>query len=134
MNWRMFRSYKTSLSAKAHHLRRESTTGEEKLWSALRELRYSHALKFRRQQPIGPFIADFYCAALKCVVEVDGLSHDNEDGQERDRKRDAFMRENGLRVLRFTERDVVKNVTSIVQTILQVEGTPPPTPPSRGGE
>jgi very-short-patch-repair endonuclease len=132
MSWREFRSYRSSLPAKT--LRQEPTAAENILWAALRHLRHSHALKFRRQQPIGPFIADFYCASLKCTVEVDGVSHDNAEKQEKDRNRDEFMKKNGLYVLRFTEKDVLANVNSVVETILQAEGTPPLTPPSRGGE
>jgi very-short-patch-repair endonuclease len=86
------------------------------LWDELR--RRPDGFKFRRQHPLGPYVADFYCAALKLVVEVDGSSHDCGEAQERDARRDAWMRVSGLRVLRFNGEDVFKDMDSVVEAIL----------------
>jgi very-short-patch-repair endonuclease len=62
---------------------------------------------------------DFYCAAAKLVVEVDGISHEMGDNPERDQRRDAWMRGEGLRVIRFNADDVMKDVESVVTAILR---------------
>lgn len=74
-------SYRRQLEARARVLRREATTAESKLWfQFLRNARE----KFTRQKPLGPYVADFYCARRKLVVEVDGDSHYTAGGIERD--------------------------------------------------
>jgi len=89
---------------------------EAYLWQALR--RRPDGLKFRRQHPFERYTADFYCASAKLVVEIDGASHEMGDGPERDARRDATMREQGLQVLRFNAGDVVKDVESVVIAIV----------------
>jgi very-short-patch-repair endonuclease len=89
---------------------------EAYLWRVLRQR--PDGLKFRRQHPFERYTADFYCAAAKLVVEIDGTSHDMGDNPERDLRRDASMREQGLQVLRFTADDVMKDVESVVTAIL----------------
>ncbi len=89
-------------------------------------------LRFRRQHPIGPYFADFYCAAAGLVIEIDGASHQGER-KERDGIRDAWMRDRGLRVLRFRADDVLRDIASVLGTIQRVghEATreqPPPSP------
>ena len=86
------------------------------LWQALR--RRPDGLKFRRQHPFERYTADFYCAAAKLVVEVDGASHGMGDNPERDIRRDASMREQGLQVLRFNADEVMKDVESVVTAIV----------------
>ena len=77
----------------ARELRRRPTPAEELLWAGLRK-RQAKGLKFRRQHPIGPYIVDFYCAALRLVVEIDGGYH-RERGEE-DAERSAYLRERGI--------------------------------------
>ena len=89
---------------------------EAYLWQALR--RRPGGLKFRRQHPFERYTADFYCAAAKLVVEIDGASHGMGDNPERDAQRDASMRNQGLQVLRFNAGDVIKDVESVVTAIL----------------
>jgi very-short-patch-repair endonuclease len=74
--------------------------------------------KFRRQHPLDRCTADFYCAAAKLVVEVDGDSHDMGDGPAQDARRDAWLRGQGLHVIRFNAGDVMKDVGSVVTAIL----------------
>jgi very-short-patch-repair endonuclease len=125
-------AYSENLSHRISTLRKNATPAERKLWTALQLFRQSHGIKFRRQHPIGGYIADFYCHAEKCAVEIDGASHDTKG--EADKKRDAFMAQQGLRVLRFTESDVLRDSTAIVETILRDIRCPSPNPSRREGD
>ena len=93
----------SSLLSHARALRRDATPAERRLWQGLRRHQVN-GLKFRRQVPLGPYIADFYCASAKLVIEVDGISHINSDS---DSIRDAWMGQRGIRVVRVANRDVV---------------------------
>ncbi|MET1111011.1 MAG: endonuclease domain-containing protein [Allosphingosinicella sp.] len=75
-------------------------------------------MKFRRQHPFERYTADFYCAAARLVVEIDGASYGMGDNPERDVRRDATMRAQGLQVLRFNADDVMKDVESVVTAIV----------------
>jgi very-short-patch-repair endonuclease len=114
----------------ARALRRTATPAERKLWLAIRNHQLS-GLKFRRQMPLGPYIADFYCAPLRLVVEVDGISHID---SRTDAKRDTWMKEQGVRVLRVTNLDVLGNLEGVVRAIqaAAVGLTPPPVPLPQG--
>lgn len=108
---------RNSAVQKARELRRSPSPPESLLWQQLRQR--PHGLKFRRQHPFGPFIADFYCPAVKLVIEVDGDSHDLGDRPALDAARDLWLREQGLRVLRFNAADVMQDVGSAVLAILR---------------
>ena len=86
------------------------------LWRHLRGR--PEGLKFRRQHPFERCTADFYCAAVRLVVEVDGDGHDMGDNPESALRRDAWLRQRGLRVLRFNADDVMKDVESVVTAIV----------------
>ena len=86
------------------------------LWQALRTR--PEGLKFRRQHPLGPFIADFYCASAKVVVEVDGAMHGIEDRAASDLRRDAWISEQGLRVVRIAAVDVMRDLDAVVRLIM----------------
>ena len=92
------------------------TLPEGMLWQALRKR--PDGLKFRRQHPIGRCIVDFYCPAIGLVVEVDGEAHSMGDRPERDLRRDAGLRGQGLRVLHFNARDVISDLGSVVTAII----------------
>ena len=89
---------------RARKLRRRQTIAEEILWRALRDRQLG--AKFRRQVPVGAFIADFACLEAKVIVEVDGPSHETAVGQVRDAWRDRWLRDNGWRVVRVTNEVV----------------------------
>src|SRR5690606_25380703 len=91
---------------KARSLRNHATRAETLLWYKLRDLK-SQGIKFRRQCPIGPYIVDFFCPTALLVVEVDGDSHEREEGKRHDANRDAFLRSLGYEVLRVDEPDVI---------------------------
>ena len=86
------------------------------LWRLLRLGR--RELRFRRQHPIGPFVADFYCPAAKTVVEIDGATHDPR--QHADAKRDAYMKSLGLRSIRIPAADVLADPEAVADGIYRL--------------
>jgi very-short-patch-repair endonuclease len=98
---------------RARELRREMTPAEKILWDELRANKLG--VHFRRQQVIAGFIVDFYCHKSALVVEVDGDIHDLQ--QEEDARREKVLRELGLRIVRFRNDEVVKNVSTVVRKI-----------------
>ena len=93
---------------RARTLRRERTHAERKMWDLLRDFRPRGA-SFRRETPIGPYIADFAWLSARIVVEVDGDSHETDRGRIHDRKRDAFLTAQGFTVMRFDNDQVIDN-------------------------
>ena len=89
----------------ARQQRRAMSPPEVRLWALLR--RAPEGVRFRRQHPIGPYVADFYCAAAKLVIEVDGLIHDFTAA--RDEKRDEYMRGSGLKIVRVPASEIMVN-------------------------
>lgn len=77
------------------------------VWQWLRN-RQCHGQKFRREVPIGPYTADFCCLELKLIIEIDGEPHLTEEGRERDRKRDAYMKKQGYKILRVPGYEVIR--------------------------
>jgi very-short-patch-repair endonuclease len=120
---------------RAKQLRRAMTRAETLLWRHLKANRLS-GLGFRRQTPMGNYIADFVAHSCKLVVEVDGESHDFEERLRHDHRRDEWLASRGYRVLRFTDDDVMKNLEGVVIAIgLAAEQAVPPslTLPRKGG-
>ena len=99
--------YTKSLIPFARKLRRDMTNAEKKLWSLLRN--NGLGAKFRRQVPYGPYILDFYCVKARLVVELDGSQHYTPEGRKKDAERDAYLRNDGLEVLRFLNSEVFSN-------------------------
>ena len=101
----------------ARALRADSTDTEGKLWSCLRNRRME-GFKFRRQHPIGQIIVDFYCQEARLAIELDGSQHEADDrAKEHDRRRDQELSRVGIRVLRFWNPDVQRNLRGVLQTI-----------------
>ena len=98
----------------ARLLRKNPTEAERLLWSKLRR-RQLGDFKFRRQRPIGPYICDFVCLEARVIVELDGSQHLEE--AKYDARRDAILRSNGYRVLRFWNADVLYRTDSVLDTI-----------------
>ncbi|MBO9545742.1 endonuclease domain-containing protein [Caulobacter sp.] len=107
-------SSKTHTQAKT--LRRALTPPEVILWARLRA-RQPDGPRIRRQHPIGPYIADFYCSAAKLVIEVDGWSHNMGDRPARDERRDAWMVEQGLTVVRYPADEVMRDPIGVADGI-----------------
>ena len=103
---------------RSRRLRNEASTIERKLWKVLSEQAVVRGLKFRRQQVIHPYIADFACMAAKVLIEIDGDSHAGRE--EYDFAREQFLGREGYTVLRFSNQDVVENTLGVVETILNL--------------
>jgi very-short-patch-repair endonuclease len=104
------------------------TEAERKLWQRLRGLETvgSH---FRRQATIGPYFGDFACHAKRLVIELDGGQHGEDAHLTHDARRDAYMKANGYRVLRFWNNDVMQNMEGVLEVIAAALSAPsPPTP------
>jgi very-short-patch-repair endonuclease len=93
--WRTRPDRREGAVERARGYRRDMSAGEAKLWKWLRGRAFD-GLKFRRQVPIGPYVADFYCEAHRLVVEVDGGQHQLDEQVARDAKRDAYLVANGF--------------------------------------
>ena len=100
----------------ARRLRRDITDAERKLWYCLRARRFS-GYKFRRQHPIGPYVADFACVALKLVIELDGGQHGEDSNIDRDMARTELIVGRGFRVLRFCNHEVLQNLDAVASAI-----------------
>ena len=105
-----------NIRVRARRLRRDQTNAEQALWARLRDRQLCGA-KFRRQHPIGPFVADFCCPRRKLVVELDGGQHAEEAAS--DEKRSRFLEAQGYRVLRFWNHDVLQNTEAVVERIAE---------------
>ncbi|MBN2550818.1 MAG: endonuclease domain-containing protein [Anaerolineales bacterium] len=116
---------------RAREMRREMTPAERRLWGRLRANRLE-GWHFRRQQVIDGFIVDFYCHQGELVVEVDGDVHAAQE--EYDARRDEALRRRGLRVIRFTNRQVMNETERVLEAIWEALGPTPQPPSCRKGE
>ena len=116
---------------RARTLRHGPTDAERKLWYLLRSLKPLE-IHFRRQAPIGIYIADFAWYAGKLVIELDGSQH-AEARQDYDKQRTAWLESQGYRVLRFWNNDVLKSPRSVGEAILAASKHPTPNPSPQGG-
>jgi very-short-patch-repair endonuclease len=125
---------------RARRLRRNMTDGERKLWSELREFRRWYGVHVRRQAPVGPYVADFVVHQFKIVIEVDGEHHFTPEGLAGDLTRDAWLRSQGYKVLRFNTGELSGAFGGCIEEILREQGlmnevkdTPTPNPSPQGG-
>ena len=111
--------YSQQLKQSARTLRVGMTDAEQKLWFYLRR-KQVRGLQFYRQKPLLNFIVDFYCPAAKLVIELDGSQHAELDHQQKDQRRDNLLKELGLLVLRFDNKQVLMEVDSVLAVINDV--------------
>jgi very-short-patch-repair endonuclease len=106
--------YDVALVPRAKELRKNMTTAEKKLWYG-----YLKTFKFKvlRQRPIDHFIVDFYCPTLKLVIEIDGDSHFTDEGKDYDQERTQRLEGHGLKVLRFTNHQVLQDFKNVCEAI-----------------
>jgi very-short-patch-repair endonuclease len=109
-------SYNKSLRQLSRNLRKNMTNAERLLWSKVGN-RQLKGFQFYRQKTIGNYITDFYCPKAKMVIELDGGQHSTPDGKEKDRIRDDYMARIGIKVLRFSDREVFKNLDAVLDEI-----------------
>lgn len=115
--------YNPKLVERAKELRKNMTPAEKKLWQ-----NYLRTFQFRvlRQRPIDNYIVDFYCAKLRLVIEIDGESHFTDEGKVYDAERTSILEGYGLRVIRFTNDQVLKHLEGVCR---QIEELILPNPP-----
>jgi very-short-patch-repair endonuclease len=101
---------------RARTLRRAATSAERKIWAGLRN-RSLGGYKFVRQEPIGPYYADFVCREARLVIEIDGATHSTEDELAYDEAREDFLRTRGYRIIRFTNGDVYEQADCVFDAI-----------------
>ncbi len=123
---------------RARELRREMSLPEVVLWQALRKGRLG-GLRFRRQHPIGPYILDFYCPSARLAVEVDGFAHDTDAGVRHDERRQAWLAQRGITVLRVAAGDLLRDeglegaLLGIAEAVAAPSGSLCSPPPPRSG-
>jgi len=122
--------YNKNLKQYARQLRENMTDAERRLWAKIR-MKQLRGCQFYRQKPIGDYIVDFYCPRAKLVVEIDGSQHLVGETIQYDKIRDDYLNSLGLRVLRFTNADVLKNIKGVVE---RVKNEIPLSPPFSKGE
>ena len=116
-----------ALLERSRALRRASTGAEQLLWHLLRARQLAGA-KFRRQHQFGPYILDFYCYQARLVIELDGVQHSSAEGKTRDGERTGYLEARGMRVLRFTNLEVLGETEAVLLTIWAALKTADPSP------
>ena len=111
--------YRKDLKAVTRELRKNMTDAEKLLWSEIRSKQLK-GVQFYRQKPLGSYIVDFYCPSAKLIIEVDGGQHYSDEGQTKDAQRDAYFNKLGLRVKRYSDREVLKNINDVLEDIYKL--------------
>lgn len=111
--------YNTKLKKYSQELRKNMTDAERLLWSKLRRKQVKN-FQFYRQRIIGNYIVDFYCPSSKLIIEVDGGQHYQDEGDRRDKVRDDYMKNLGMKILRVLDREVLKNLHGVVERIYEI--------------
>jgi very-short-patch-repair endonuclease len=102
---------------KARKLRHEMSLPEVMLWRLLRG--EPEGIKLRRQHPLGPYVLDFYCASRKLAFEIDGFVHATGDRPQRDARRDAWLKRQGIEVVRIAASDVFRSPEDVAASIVR---------------
>ena len=110
----MQRKHNPQLVPFARHLRKNMTREERHLWY---DFLKNHPSRFCRQKILGKYIADFYCAEAKLVIELDGSQHYEEKAQLNDEKRTLFLENYGLKVLRISNNEINQNFNGVCEYI-----------------
>jgi very-short-patch-repair endonuclease len=108
--------YNPQLKILARELRNKSTPGEIQLWKYLRN-KQMMGYDFDRQKPLDNFIADFFCYELMLVIELDGYSHNHEETLKKDLIKEKRLKELGITVIRFREKEVMTDIGNVLRTI-----------------
>jgi very-short-patch-repair endonuclease len=108
----------------AKQLRKQMPRSEALLWSYIRK-RAINGARFRRQHPIGPYVADFACVAARLIVEVDGATHSTPEELAHDARRTKYLETQGWTVIRVTNTDIYENMDGVWRTIAAQLAPPP---------
>jgi very-short-patch-repair endonuclease len=111
---RPFIRYRRDLRSRARHLRHDPTSAERKLWF---DFLAAHPEKFTRQKPLCGYIADFYCARVRLVIELDGDSHFTGQGERYDARRATALARQGIRTMRFTNLEIMEQFEAVCARI-----------------
>ncbi len=114
-----------ALKQRRRELRRNQTEAEQTFWAHVRDRRFL-GLKFIRQYSAGAYILDFYCPKLKLAIELDGGQHTHEDNLEYDAVRSAYLKSQGIDVMRFWNHEVIQATGSVLDMIAQKITLPSP--------
>ena len=110
--------FNKKLKARARELRKNMTEAESFLWQRIRSKQLK-GRQFYRQKNIGNYIVDFYCPSAKVIVELDGGQHYTQEGISRDQVRDKYLESLGFTILRFSDREVFKNIEGVLERIFE---------------
>jgi len=110
--------YNTELKQLSQQLRSNMTDAEKLLWSKVRRNQLK-GYQFYRQRIIGNYIVDFYCPRANLIIELDGGQHYTEERVNKDKNRDAYMKQEGYKVLRFSDKEVFENLHGIMERIYE---------------
>ena len=108
--------YNKSLKEYSRELRKNLTDAEKLLWAKVRNSQMK-GYQFYRQKIIGNFIVDFYCPRANLIIEIDGGQHYSDGAKQKDVARDDFLKSSGLRVFRFSDREVFENLDGVMEKI-----------------
>ena len=110
----MDRKHNKEIVPLARSLRKNMTKEERRLWYNFLRI---YPVKFSRQKVLGKYIADFYCAKAKIIIELDGSQHYDEDGEKKDKERTEFLMRYGIRVIRIPNNEVNCNFRGVCEYI-----------------
>ncbi len=113
----MLRKHNKSIVPTAKILRKNMTKEESHLWY---DFLRTYPVRFSRQKVLGKYIADFYCAEAKLIIELDGSGHYTDDGRQYDEERTAFLQAYGITVIRITNREIHQNFRGVCEYIEQL--------------
>ena len=119
------KNYNQQIIVNARNLRKNSTPWERKLWSFLKSSKF-YGFKFRRQFPIGNYIADFCCINAKLVIELDGGQHSEDINKKSDANRDAFFEKQRYRIFRIWNNEIDRNLEGVGEKLYQMLMDPHP--------
>jgi very-short-patch-repair endonuclease len=129
-------SYNKNLQPLAVQLRKNATKSEACLWKYALKSKQMQGYAFRRQRPVLQYIADFLCKELMLIIELDGITHDNEIANVRDKHREEQLTRAGFKIVRFTDKDVLNNMAGVIlkleKIISDIEASTPLIPRQRG--
>jgi len=129
-------SYNKKLQPFARKLRKGLTKSEACLWKYALKAKQLKGYRFRRQRPILQYIADFFCKELMLIIELDGITHDDEVSRVKDIQREYRLAQAGFKIVRFTDEEVLNNMSGVISElekfICEIEASTPLIPRQRG--